>query len=168
MSFTTLHFSCTWNESFSKYVKLRNIQISCHYLTFIYYYSYLWYSYFSFIYKRFIKCSVIFACRRFRCQTLLVEGVAWSAQRILTAVNLGFLDRSRYFFIQLVPQSSSRGWVDRVPDPLLFRKSGRAGNRTQDLWICSQELWSLDHRGGRYSSLADYGHGVNFFLVRFR
>jgi hypothetical protein len=21
-------------------------------------------------------------------------------------------------------------------------------NRTQDLWICSQELWSLDHRGG--------------------
>jgi hypothetical protein len=30
--------------------------------------------------------------------------------------------------------------VDPVPDLLLVRKSGRAGNRTRDLWICSQEL----------------------------
>jgi hypothetical protein len=26
--------------------------------------------------------------------------------------------------------------VDRVPHPLLLRKSGSAGNRTRDLWIC--------------------------------
>jgi hypothetical protein len=26
--------------------------------------------------------------------------------------------------------------VDPVPDPPLLRKSGSAGNRTQDLWIC--------------------------------
>jgi hypothetical protein len=39
--------------------------------------------------------------------------------------------------------------VDPVPDPLLFRKSGSAGNRTQDLWVISQELRPLDHRGGR-------------------
>jgi hypothetical protein len=39
---------------------------------------------------------------------LRVEGVAWSAQRIPMAVNLGFLDRSRYFFIQVAPQLSSR------------------------------------------------------------
>jgi hypothetical protein len=32
---------------------------------------------------------------------------------------------------------------------LLLRKSGSAGNRTQELWICSQELWPLDHRGGQ-------------------
>jgi hypothetical protein len=38
--------------------------------------------------------------------------------------------------------------MDHVPDPLLLRKSGSAGNRTQDLWICSKELWPLDHRGG--------------------
>jgi hypothetical protein len=25
-------------------------------------------------------------------------------------------------------------------------KSGSARNRTQDLWVCSQELWPLDHR----------------------
>jgi hypothetical protein len=36
--------------------------------------------------------------------------------------------------------------VDPVPDPVLLRKSGTAGNRIQDLWICSQELWPLDHR----------------------
>jgi hypothetical protein len=33
------------------------------------------------------------ACRRSWCQPLRVEGVAWSAQRIPTAVNLGFVDR---------------------------------------------------------------------------
>jgi hypothetical protein len=80
---------------------------------------------------------------------LRVEGVQWSAQRIPTAVNISFLDQSRYFFIQIAPQLSSRGWVDPVPDLLLFRKSGRAGNRTRDLWICSQKLWALDHTDGR-------------------
>jgi hypothetical protein len=39
--------------------------------------------------------------------------------------------------------------VDPVPDPLLLRKCGRAGNRTRDLWICSQKLWPLDHRGSQ-------------------
>jgi hypothetical protein len=43
-------------------------------------------------------------CRRSR-QPLRVEGVAWSAQRIPTAVNLGFLDRSCYFGVQVAPQS---------------------------------------------------------------
>ena len=38
------------------------------------------------------------------------RGVTWSAQRIPTAVNLCFLDRSRYFFfIQVAPQLTSRG-----------------------------------------------------------
>jgi hypothetical protein len=90
------------------------------------------------------------ACRRSYCQILRVEGVAWSAQRILTAVILGFLDRSRYFFFQVAPQLSSQGWVDPVPDPLLLRKSDRVGNRTRALWICSQKLWPLDHRGGPF------------------
>jgi hypothetical protein len=60
---------------------------------------------------------------------------------------LCFLDRSRYFFFQVAPQLCSRGWVDPVPDPLLLRKSGSAGNRTR-VSGCSQELWPLDHRGG--------------------
>jgi hypothetical protein len=33
--------------------------------------------------------------------------------------------------------------VDPVPDPLL-RKCGSTGNRTRDLWICSQALRPLD------------------------
>jgi hypothetical protein len=38
--------------------------------------------------------------------------------------------------------------VDPVPDPLLLRKSGSAGNLTRDLWVSNQELWQPDHRGG--------------------
>jgi hypothetical protein len=44
---------------------------------------------------------------------------------------VGFLDRSCYFFFQVAPQLYSRGWVDPVPDPLLLRKSGSAGNRSR-------------------------------------
>jgi hypothetical protein len=53
---------------------------------------------------------------------------------------LGFLDRIRYFLFQAAPQLYSRGWVDPVPDSLRVRKSGSAGNRALDLWICSEEL----------------------------
>jgi hypothetical protein len=63
---------------------------------------------------------------------------------------LEFLDPSRFVFFQVAPQLYSRGWVDPVPEPLLLRKSGSAGNRTLDLWICGQELWPLDHRGAAH------------------
>jgi hypothetical protein len=76
---------------------------------------------------------------------------AWSAQRIPTAVNLGFFRPEPLLSFQVAPQLSSRGWVDHVPDPLLLRKSCRAGNWTRDLWICSQEIWPLAHRGGRFT-----------------
>jgi hypothetical protein len=58
-----------------------------------------------------------------------------------------FYRQQPLLFYQVASQLYSRGWVDPVPDPLLF--SGSAGNRTRGLRICSQELWSLDHRGGR-------------------
>jgi hypothetical protein len=77
--------------------------------------------------------------------------------RMVSATNLqgrvlGSLDWSCYFFFQAAPQLYSRVWVDPVPDSLLLRKFGSAGNRTLDVWICSQELWPLDHRGGHSSS----------------
>jgi hypothetical protein len=78
------------------------------------------------------------------------------------AVNLGFLDRSPYFSIQVVPQLSSWRWVDPVPDPLLLRKYGSARNPTRDLWICSQELWPVDHRGGPYNSV-----NINIVKIEF-
>ena len=43
--------------------------------------------------------------------------------------------------------------MDNVPDPLLLRESGSAGNRTRDLCICSQKIWPLDQRGGRLSGV---------------
>jgi hypothetical protein len=47
------------------------------------------------------------ACRRNWCQVLHAEGVVWPEQRVLTAVNLGFLNRGTYIFIQAAPQLSS-------------------------------------------------------------
>jgi hypothetical protein len=46
---------------------------------------------------------------------------------------LGFIDRSRYFYFQVVSQLYSRDWANPIPDPLLLRKSGSAGNRTWNL-----------------------------------
>jgi hypothetical protein len=36
--------------------------------------------------------------------------------------------------------------VDPVPDPLLLRKSSSARNRSQNLWVCSQELSARPQR----------------------
>jgi hypothetical protein len=81
--------------------------------------------------------------------TFAVEGVAWSAQRIPTAFNVGFLDRSRYFSIQVAPQLPSRGWVDPVPDTYFSEnlvgpgiKPGTSGSVTRNS--------AVDHRGGRF------------------
>jgi hypothetical protein len=81
-------------------------------------------------------------CRRNLVPTLADRGVS-CGQRSGSpmAVNLSFLDRSRYFFFQVAPRLSSRGWVDSIPDPLLLRKFGSPGNRTRDLWVSSQEVW---------------------------
>jgi hypothetical protein len=49
------------------------------------------------------------ACQRSYCQLLRIEDVTWSVQRTPMAVNLGFLDWSRYFSIQVAPQLSSQG-----------------------------------------------------------
>jgi hypothetical protein len=74
-----------------------------------------------------------------------------------TVVSLSLLDRSRYFSFKKLLIYPHKGWVDPVPDPLLLRKSSSAGNRTRGLWICSQEVWPLNHRGGlTYSSTRIY------------
>jgi hypothetical protein len=88
-----------------------------------------------------------------RLSAKLVATFAYRECRVVGATDphgriFDFLDRSRYFSIQVAPQLSSRGWVDPVPEPLFLRKSGSAENRTRDLCICSQERWPLDHRGG--------------------
>jgi hypothetical protein len=50
--------------------------------------------------------------------------------------------------ILTAPQLSSKDQVNPVADLLLW-KSGSVRNRTRDLWVCSQELWPLDHRAGQ-------------------
>jgi hypothetical protein len=61
---------------------------------------------------------------------------------------LGFLDRCRHFFFQVAPQLYSRGWVDPVPVPTTSQQIWWRRESNRDLWICSQELWRLDHSGG--------------------
>jgi hypothetical protein len=86
--------------------------------------------------------------RRFSAKIVPTFAGRGSAQQIPTAVNLGFLGWCRYLF----HSSSSSVVLARLSGSrfrtLLLRKSGRAGNRTRDLWICSQKLRSVDHRGG--------------------
>jgi hypothetical protein len=43
---------------------------------------------------------------------------------------------------------SSSFVLTRLSGPRSRPTSGSAGNRTRDLWICIQELWPLDQRGG--------------------
>jgi hypothetical protein len=52
-----------------------------------------------------------------------------------------FLDRGPCLYLQIALNLSSRGLVNPVLDPLLLRMSVSAGNRTRELWVCSQELW---------------------------
>jgi hypothetical protein len=78
---------------------------------------------------------------------LRIEGVAWSAQRIPTVVNLGFLDRSRYFSFKYIHSCPHE--AEGTPFQTRCFSENQYGNRTRDLWICSQKLWPVDHRGGR-------------------
>jgi hypothetical protein len=88
-------------------------------------------------------------CRRNLVPTFLDKGVSRGERGGSPAVvNLSFLDRIRYFSFKELLIHSQKGWVDPVPDPLLLRKSGRSENRTRDLWVSGQELWTLDHSGG--------------------
>jgi hypothetical protein len=81
----------------------------------------------------------------FQCQLLRIEG-----GRVVSATGphgrqSRFSTLEPLILIQVAPQLYSRCWVG----PLIFRKSGSAGDRIWDLWVCSQELWLLGHRGGR-------------------
>jgi hypothetical protein len=47
----------------------------------------------------------------FECQLLWTEGCLGRCRGTPTAVNISFLDRSRYFFFQMAPLLCSQGWV---------------------------------------------------------
>jgi hypothetical protein len=58
--------------------------------------------------------------------------------------------------------------MEPVPNPLLLRNAGSAGNRTRDLWVCSQELWPLDHRGGPNMSWVIWNRILNISFTTSR
>jgi hypothetical protein len=55
--------------------------------------------------------------------------------------NFSSLDQSHYF-LEIAPQLSSQGCVDPIPNPLLLRKFGSAGNRT---WTSGPVARNPDH-----------------------
>jgi hypothetical protein len=83
-------------------------------------------------------------CQRSDCQLLRIEVPRGQRDGSLRPYSR-FSRQEPLLFYQVAPQLYSPGWVDPVPDTLLFF-SGSAGN--PGLRICSQELWPLDHRGG--------------------
>jgi hypothetical protein len=62
---------------------------------------------------------------------------------------LDYLDRSPYFFFQAAAQLYSQGWVDPHSRPSTSHKIWQRRESNPGLWICSQELWPPDHRGGQ-------------------
>jgi hypothetical protein len=101
---------------------------------------------------------VIAAVRRILVPTFADRGVSHGQRSgTPTAVNLSFLDRSRYFLFQVAPHLSSRRSVDPFQDQLLPRKPGNAVNRTLYYWDCSQEHWPLGHRGDHLTQF----HSIN-------
>jgi hypothetical protein len=75
---------------------------------------------------------------------LWIEFATWSAWRIPRPYSR-ISRQEPLLFYQVAPQLYSQGWVDPVPDPLLFY-FWECRESNPGLQICSQELWTLDHR----------------------
>jgi hypothetical protein len=115
--------------------------------------------------------------------TFADRGCRVSAQRIPAVVILNFLDRSRYFFFQVAPQLSSRGWVDPVPDPAASQNIWkRRESNPGPLYLKPETLTELiemqngsrpptvlteGFRGIPQSLLANSGEGTQYGYNRF-
>jgi hypothetical protein len=77
-------------------------------------------------------------CRQNLVPTSADKGVSCGQRgRSPTVIYLSFLDQSRYYSFKYLLIYPHKGWVEPVPDPLILRKSGSAGNRTRDLCVSS-------------------------------
>jgi hypothetical protein len=71
-------------------------------------------------------------------QLVWIDGVAWSEQRILTTLKLGFVEQSRYFFTQVTWQISSWSWMDKQTSSLAL--SPRANYTDSATATCRRNL----------------------------
>jgi hypothetical protein len=81
-------------------------------------------------------------------EVLRIEGATWSAWRSYSRLSrlepLLFLSSSSAVVLTTLSGPRSR--------PTTSQKIWQRRESNPDLWICSQELWSIDHRGGLLSS----------------
>jgi hypothetical protein len=90
-----------------------------------------------------------------RANFLRIKGATWSAWRIPTAVISVFLTGTATFYFKwLLSCSHEAEWIPFQTH--CFSESLVAPGIKPDLWICSQELWPLDHRGGPWRSCYYY------------
>jgi hypothetical protein len=80
-------------------------------------------------------------------QLLRIEGVAWSAQHLHGRI-VGFVDQSRYIYIQLAPEFYSRGWMDPVSDHYFSENLVVPGMKPGTSGSLARKSWPLGHRGG--------------------
>jgi hypothetical protein len=83
-----------------------------------------------------LSASELYRLSDYHLLAKLVTTSADRGHRIVSAMDphsriLGLLDHSCNFFFQVARHLYSRGRVDPVPDPLLLRESGSAGNQSQ-------------------------------------
>jgi hypothetical protein len=95
----------------------------------------------SLVHKRTIPSDRHFSAK-FSANFCGQRSVAWSVRRSPMVVNLSFLDRSRYFsFRYLLIYAHEAKWT-LFQTHCYAENSVVPGNRTQDLWLSSQELWA--------------------------
>jgi hypothetical protein len=97
---------------------------------------------------------------------LPLEGVSWSAQRVLTAINLFSRLKHLLYFSSTSSFIVTRAEWTPFQTHRYSEKSGTAGNRTRDLWFCSQDLRQLDHKEGlRKGAMIQTRGSLGFFSV---
>jgi hypothetical protein len=74
------------------------------------------------------------------CWTLSCKAYSIPVYGCSSAFTFKLFSRKSFSSTLCGPPSSSRSWVDSVPDLLRHRKSGTSGSLSRDLWISGQEL----------------------------
>jgi hypothetical protein len=83
----------------------------------------------------------------FECQLLRIEGCRVVSVMGSHCCYSRFSRVESLFVIHVALSCPHKAERNPIPDILLLTTFRSAWNRTRDLWVCSQELRTLDHRG---------------------
>jgi hypothetical protein len=81
---------------------------------------------------------------------------------------LGFLDHSRYFFFQVARSAVVARLSGHRSRPTTSQKIWQLRESNPEPWICSQELWPLDHGGGLIFSVYKFSSYLKGSTIHLR